>query len=110
MNGYEKEISCDEFPVIGEFGELVDPDSVLDDHTSLFHIKLEEDNELGERLLKNEWIHVEFKLCEVKEKITRLYRNTNLGIHVWKEKSNTEGGVRFIDPSLSQFGPPQKKQ
>lgn len=33
-----------------------------------------------------------------------------MGIHVWKEKSNTEGGVRFIDPSLSQFVPPQKKQ
>ncbi|KEH26730.1 disease resistance protein (TIR-NBS-LRR class) [Medicago truncatula] len=102
VNGYEKEISCDE--LTREFGELVDDDTVLENHTTLLHIKLEQDNELGERLLKNEWIHVEFKLQDYYwHAERRLFRNTQMGIHVWKEKSNMEGGVRFIDPSLSQF-------
>ncbi|RHN52284.1 putative TIR domain, P-loop containing nucleoside triphosphate hydrolase [Medicago truncatula] len=94
VNGYEKEISCDVFT--GKFGELVDNKTVLDNHTTLLHIKLEEDNEPGERLLKNEWIHVEFMF---ESYFWFDVRNTQMGIHVWKEKSNTEGGVRFIDPS-----------
>ncbi|KEH26700.1 resistance domain protein [Medicago truncatula] len=54
VDGYEKEIGLHEFTRRYE--------TVLNNHTTLLHIKLEEDNELGERLLKNEWIHVEFKL------------------------------------------------
>ncbi|RHN52302.1 putative TIR domain, P-loop containing nucleoside triphosphate hydrolase [Medicago truncatula] len=101
VNGYEKEISFDEFT--GEFGKLVDDETVLDNYTTLLHIKLEEGNELGERLLKKEWIHVEFKL---KDHENSVY--AQMGIHVWG-----------IDPSLSQFMQegidpsilyPQKKQ
>jgi hypothetical protein len=70
-------------------------------------------------LLKNEWIHVEFKLDDHENSVY-----TQMGIHVWKEKSNTgEKNVVFTDPYirkrksdeyrnawLLQFHPPLKKQ
>ena len=94
MNGNEIEIDfCRRFSY------------VYFEHTNLFHIpKL---NELGERqyeyimdkgLLKNEWIHVEFKL---KDDDDIIFRNAQMGIHVWKEKSNTEEeNVVFTDPYI----------
>ncbi|XP_039691085.1 disease resistance protein RUN1 [Medicago truncatula] len=94
VNGYEIEIDyCPRFSY------------VYFKHTNLFHTpKL---NELGKRqfeyimekgLLKNEWIHVEFK---VKDRDNIIFRNAQMGIHVWKEKSNTEEeNVVFIDPYI----------
>ncbi|RHN52434.1 putative TIR domain, winged helix-turn-helix DNA-binding domain-containing protein [Medicago truncatula] len=71
--------------------------------TTLIHMKL---YELGKRqyeynmdkgLLKSEWIHVEFKL---KDHENSVY--TQMGVHVWNEKSNTEEeNVVFKDPYLN---------
>ncbi|XP_039691082.1 disease resistance protein RPV1 isoform X1 [Medicago truncatula] len=107
--------------------------SLLTDHTTLFHTsKLNRfsKRQCEKELLKNEWIHVEFKLDDwdfkilsEEEKNKRL-RSGQMGIHVWNEKSNTEEkNVVFTDPyirkrksdehrnaSLLQFHPPLKKQ
>jgi hypothetical protein len=87
-------------------------------HTTLFHIpKL---NELSKRqyeyimdkvLLKNEWIHVKFTLQGrdyrhfniSEEEKKKILSNVQMGIHVWKEKSNTEEeNVVFTDPYISK--------
>jgi len=59
-------------------------------------------------LLKNEWIHLEFKLkdCSMnrlsEEDKNKILSTAQMGIHVWKEKSNTkEENVVFTDPYLN---------
>jgi hypothetical protein len=89
VNGYEIEINICPFR------------HVYWNYTTLFYMKL---NELckGQRmynmdkgLLKNEWIHVEFKL-------ESYYWNAQMGIHVWNEKSNTEEeNVVFTHPYIN---------
>ncbi|KEH29802.1 functional resistance protein KR1, putative [Medicago truncatula] len=99
-------------------------------HTYLFEMNLEEnvelckifhginlESEMDKAHLKNEWIYVEFKLHYYKG-----LRSTEMGIHVLKEKNNTNEDVIFTNPysrkrkldeylnaSLSQFHPTLKK-
>ena len=55
-------------------------------------------------LLKNEWIHVEFKLDDWILKKNKRLRSAQLGIHVLKEKSNTEEeNVVFTDPYIRKI-------
>ncbi|KEH20184.1 disease resistance protein (TIR-NBS-LRR class) [Medicago truncatula] len=114
VNGYEIEIDCCRY--------------VIWNHTTLFHTsKLNEliKTQCEKGLLKNEWIHVEFKLDDwtleqfSEEENNKILSGVQMGIHVWNEKSNTdEENVVFTDPylnysnntSLSQFVPPLKKQ
>jgi len=95
-------------------------------HTYLFDMNLEEnierckifhginfESEMDKALLKNEWIY---------ENVIKRLRSTEMGIHVLKEKSNTNEDVIFTNPysrkrkldeylnaSLSQFHPTLKK-
>jgi len=126
VNGYEIEIEyC----------------NVMWNNTTLFRTsKLNElsktqcEYNMEKGLLKNEWIHVEFKLKDFwsylsEDEKNKILRSAQLGIHVLKGKSNTkeEENVVFTDPyhkkiklieylnysnntSFSQFMPPLKKQ
>jgi hypothetical protein len=124
VNGYE----CT-FP---ELGFKWQPSS---GHTYLFDMNLEEnierckifhginfESEMDKALLKNEWIYVEFKLRGFPENVIKGLRSIEMGIHVLKEKSNTNEDVIFTNPycrkrkldeylnaSLSQFHPSLKK-
>jgi hypothetical protein len=84
-------------------------------HTTLFHTRKMNELSNGEfrynmekGLLKNEWIHVEFKLDSYywnldvsEEEKNKILRRAQMGIHVWKEKSNTEEeNVVFTDPYI----------
>jgi len=91
------------------------------EHTHLFDLKLEEQikwsnfvsDDMDNALLQNEWIHVELKLTMEDNDISdniNILRTAQMGIHVLKEKSNTEENVIFTSPyaqynntSLSQF-------
>ena len=80
------------------------------EHTYLFDLKLEKEikwanlvSEMDKELLKNEWIHVELNLenkwnFNLSETEINILRSVQMGIHVWKEKSNTEEDVIFTDP------------
>ncbi|RHN52356.1 hypothetical protein MtrunA17_Chr6g0479611 [Medicago truncatula] len=111
---------------------MASPDS---EHAFLFDLKLEEQIDLQYEVDLAEWTHVELKLTieddysdteendiSEDEKINIL-RSAPMGIHVLKEKSNTEEDVIFTNPynrkrkldeylnaSLSQFESPLKKQ
>jgi len=105
------------------------------EHAFLFDLNLEEKikleifvPELDKALLKNEWIHVELNVdSEDEDEKNKILRKAQMGIHVWKEKRNTEEDyVIFTNPyskmrkldeyldysntSLLQFVPPLKKQ
>jgi len=100
------------------------------EHAFLFDLKLEEQIkfmfEMDKALLKNQWIHVKLEIedefSDTKEKDFRedqiqILRSVQMGIHVLKEKSNTEENVIFTNPhrkysntSLLQFEPSLKKQ
>ncbi|KEH29803.1 disease resistance protein (TIR-NBS-LRR class) [Medicago truncatula] len=73
-------------------------------HTYLFDMNLEENIEhykiLDKALLKNEWIYVELKLqfSWIPENIIKRLRSTEMGIHVRKEKNNTNEDVIFTNP------------
>ncbi|RHN60432.1 putative leucine-rich repeat domain, L domain-containing protein [Medicago truncatula] len=107
-------------------------------HTYLFDMNLEEniqgckifhginfESEMDKALLKNEWIYVELKLQSriwMPENVLKMLRSTEMGIHVCKEKNNTNEDVIFTNPysrkrkldeylnaSLFQFHPTMKK-
>lgn len=107
-------------------------------HTYLFDMNLEEnierckishginfESEMDKALFKNKWIYVEFKFhffIGIPENVIKGLRSTEMGIHVWKEKNNTNEDVIFTNPfssmrkldeylnaSLSQFHPTLKK-
>jgi len=83
------------------------------DHTTLFDLhnkrcKRQYESEMDKGLLKNEWIHVELKLEDYwnfftsEEEKIQILRSAQIGIHLWKEKSNTEEqNVVFTDPYKS---------
>ncbi|RHN60436.1 putative TIR domain, winged helix-turn-helix DNA-binding domain-containing protein [Medicago truncatula] len=99
-------------------------------HTYLFEMNLEEnvelckifhainlESEMDKALLKNEWIYVEFSI-QVSEYLNKRLRRADMGIHVLKEKNNTNEDVIFTNPysrkrkfdeyvaaSLSEFHP-----
>jgi len=105
VNGYEIEIGC--YPEIcGHSG-----------HTCFFHMKLEEHNEfcrqyeynMDKGLLKNEWIHLEFKfkinwnLNLSEDEKNKILRSAQMGIHELMEKSNREEeNVIFTNPYISK--------
>ncbi|XP_039689130.1 disease resistance protein RUN1 isoform X3 [Medicago truncatula] len=117
VNGYECTVPKHEFKLPYFLG-----------HTYLFDMNLEENIELCNivhiALLKNEWIYVEFKVqfSRMPADVVQRLRSTEMGIHVLKEKNNTNEDVIFINPysrkrkldeylnaSLSQFHPSLKK-
>jgi len=80
------------------------------EHTYLFDLKLEKEirwanlvSEMDKELLKNEWIHVELQLenlwnFNLSETEIKILKSVQMGIHVWKENSNTEEDVIFTNP------------
>ncbi|RHN60428.1 hypothetical protein MtrunA17_Chr4g0025731 [Medicago truncatula] len=80
---------------------------------------------MDKALLKNEWIYVELKFhffIGIPENVIQGLRSAKMGIHVCKEKNNTNEDVIFTNPysrkrkideylnaSLSQFHPTLKK-
>jgi hypothetical protein len=99
------------------------------EHAFLFDLKLEEqikfELEMNKGPLKNEWIHVKLivdgfssmMVDALREDEIQILRSVQMGIHVLKERSNTEENVIFTNPyrkysntSLSQFEPSLKKQ
>nr|WIL60026.1 nodulation protein [Melilotus officinalis] len=105
------------------------------EHAVLFDLKLEKqihnmfESEIDEVLSEKEWIHVKLKVTiddddmsgddddDFSEEEIKILRSIQMGIHVLKEKCNTEEDVIFTNPSgeysntsLSQFEPPLKKQ
>ncbi|AES76172.1 putative TIR domain, P-loop containing nucleoside triphosphate hydrolase [Medicago truncatula] len=102
----------------------------LSEHTFLFDLTLEETSEhfsptseMDNALLKNEWIHIELKLenFNLPEIEIKKLSSAQIGIHVLKEKSNTDEDMIFssrnrkrkldedVNASLPQFHPAQKK-
>ncbi|KEH29794.1 NB-ARC domain protein [Medicago truncatula] len=107
-------------------------------HAYLFDMNLEEniqhlkifyginfESAMDKALLKNEWIYVELKFhffIGIPENVIQGLRSAKMGIHVCKEKNNTNEDVIFTNPysrkrkideylnaSLSQFHPTLKK-
>ena len=83
------------------------------EHAFLFDLELDErinksferKPELYEAFKNNEWNHVElnwkiYHLSDTEEKEMKILSSgAEMGIHMsWKEKSNTEGDVRFTNP------------
>jgi hypothetical protein len=56
-------------------------------------------SEVGQAILKNEWIHVEVQLIHnhMEDRYLR-FGNPQIGIHVFKEKETMEADVRFSNP------------
>jgi len=82
--------------------------SLESEQAFLFDLKLEEkikfEFEMDKAPLKNEWIHVKLKLTigdefsdmmedDFREDDIQILRSVQMGIHVLKEKSNTEENV-----------------
>jgi len=98
VNGYEIEIDyCYPFRY------------VYWEHSTLFHTPKFELYNMEKGLLKNEWIHVEFKLrgqgywnlSLSEEDKNKILSRVQMGIHVLMEKSNTEEeNVIFTDPRI----------
>ncbi|RHN52354.1 putative TIR domain, P-loop containing nucleoside triphosphate hydrolase [Medicago truncatula] len=135
VNGYECPLESCEYLLCGSYSFA----GLYTKHAYLFDLKLEEkikccgikfESEMDKTLLKNEWIHVELRYRIIYDKI-KILRSAQMGIHVLKEKSNTDEDVIFTNPyrhfdnkwidgngafrdysntSLSQFEPPLKKQ
>jgi len=107
VNGYECPLESREY-LLCESNSFA---GLYTKHAYLFDLKLEEkikccgikfESEMDKALLKNEWIHVElrFRISNTipeNDKI-KILRRFQMGIHVLKEKSNTDEDVIFTNP------------